>query len=41
LWSKNVRATWIVLFPLMYPITCATEYFGGIEISMCRWSDIR
>lgn len=22
---------WIVLFPLMNPTTCATEYFGGIE----------
>ena len=21
---------WIALFPLIYPITCATEYFGGI-----------
>ncbi len=25
----------------MYPITWATEYFGGIEISMCTWSGIR
>jgi len=22
----------MALFPLIYPITCATEYFGGIEI---------
>ena len=22
---------WIALFPLIYPITCATEYFGGID----------
>jgi hypothetical protein len=28
-------------FPFMYPMTCATEYFGGIEISMCTWSGIR
>jgi hypothetical protein len=27
--------------PLMYPMTCATEYFGGIEIDMCTWSGIR
>src|SRR5215470_11926011 len=31
----------IELFPFRYPITSATEYFGGIEISMCTWSDIR
>src|SRR5262249_18055543 len=31
----------IELFPFRYPITCATEYFGGIEISMCTWSGIR
>ncbi len=24
---------WIALFPLIYPITCATEYFGGIDLS--------
>src|SRR5439155_20098893 len=29
-----VRAMWIALFPLMYPTTCATEYFGGIDSSM-------
>ncbi len=32
---SNCLAMWIVLFPLINPITCATEYFGGIEISMC------
>jgi len=26
----NVRAMWIALFPLMYPMTCDTEYFGGM-----------
>ena len=31
----EVPAMWIALFPLMYPITCDTEYFGGIEIIMC------
>jgi len=25
---------WIALLPLMYPTTCATEYFGGIDSSM-------
>src|SRR4030067_2068537 len=25
----------------MYPMTCATEYFGGIEINMCTWAGIR
>jgi hypothetical protein len=25
----------IALFPSMYPTTCDTAYFGGIEISMC------
>jgi hypothetical protein len=32
--SMNVRATWIALLPLMNPMTCATGYFGGIEISI-------
>ena len=32
---------WIALFPLINPITCATEYFGGIENNMCTWSAIR
>jgi hypothetical protein len=27
--------------PLMYPITCDTAYFGGIEIIICTWSGIR
>src|SRR4030095_10474131 len=31
----------MALFPLIYPTTCATEYFGGIEISMCTWSNIK
>jgi hypothetical protein len=30
----NVRAMWIALLPLMNPMTCATAYFGGIEINM-------
>jgi len=25
---------WIALLPLMFPTTCATEYFGGIDSSM-------
>jgi hypothetical protein len=31
----------MALFPLIYPTTCATEYFGGIEINMCTWSNIK
>ena len=27
-------AKWMALFPLMYPITCDTAYFGGIDIIM-------
>ena len=27
--------------PFRYPITSATEYFGGIDIRMCAWSGIR
>src|SRR5215468_2699001 len=27
--------------PFRYPITSATEYFGGIDINMCTWSGIR
>jgi hypothetical protein len=23
----------------MYPTTCDTAYFGGIEIRMCTWSN--
>ncbi|GHV91168.1 hypothetical protein AGMMS50268_16710 [Spirochaetia bacterium] len=34
----NLRAIAIALFPLMYPTTWATEYFGGISISICTWS---
>ena len=33
------RRIGVALFPLMYPITCATAYFGGIAIIMCTWSD--
>jgi hypothetical protein len=29
------------VLPLMCPTTCATEYFGGIEIMMCTWSSSR
>jgi hypothetical protein len=25
----------IELLPFIYPMTCATAYFGGIEISIC------
>ena len=39
--SKWTRAMWIALFPLMYPTTCATECFGGIDINMCTWSGRR
>src|SRR5664279_3335073 len=35
------RARCIALFPLINPITCATAYFGGIEIIMCTWSGSR
>src|SRR5664280_386726 len=35
------RARGIALFPLINPITCATAYFGGIEIIMCTWSGSR
>ena len=31
----------IALLPLTYPTTCATAYLGGIDISICTWSDIR
>jgi len=33
--SPYTRARCIALFPLMYPITCDTAYFGGIAIIMC------
>jgi len=33
--SANSRATWIARFPSMYPTTCATPYFAGLEIVMC------
>src|SRR5271155_3222562 len=29
--SPYVRARWIALLPLMYPTTCDTAYFGGME----------
>src|SRR5690349_10747382 len=32
---------WTALLPLMWPTTCDTAYFGGIEIIMCTWSGIR
>ena len=32
---------WIARFPWMYPITGATEYFGGIDNIMCTWSASR
>src|SRR6266850_5680487 len=32
---------WIALLPFMNPITCATEYFGGIDSSIGTWSIIR
>src|SRR5215475_1322794 len=42
---RSLRSTFcaiqIELFPFKYPITSDTEYFGGIEISMCTWSGIR
>ena len=31
----NCRAIAIALFPLMYPITSATAYFGSVFISIC------
>jgi len=31
----------MALLHLMNPITCATEYFGGIDINMWIWSDWR
>ena len=34
---ENLRATAIVLFPLIYPITLETAYFGGFWISMRTW----
>lgn len=30
----------IALFPLMYPITFDTAYFGGMLMHMCTWSGI-
>ena len=32
---------WIALLPFMYPTTCDTAYFGGIEINMWTWSPTR
>src|SRR5689334_12996380 len=32
---------WTALLPLMWPTTCDTAYFGGIEIIMCTRSGIR
>jgi hypothetical protein len=32
----------MALLPFIYPITCDTDYFGGIDISMCLpecWQD--
>ena len=33
-------AIYIALFPLIYPTTCATAYFGGIDTSIWTWSGI-
>jgi len=30
----------IKLFPFRFLIATATEYFGGIEMSVCTWSGI-
>src|SRR3974377_209184 len=42
---RNLRCTFcaiqIELFPFRYPITSDTEYFGGVDISMCTWSAIK
>src|SRR5262249_6677082 len=42
---RNLRSTFcaiqIELFPFRKPITSATEYFGGIDISMCTLSGIK
>src|SRR5215471_9054675 len=42
---RNLRSTFcaiqIELFPFRYPITSDTEYFGGIDISMCTCSGIK
>ena len=34
-------ATYIALFPLIYPTTCATAYLGGIDTRIWAWSGIR
>src|SRR5271156_6500509 len=39
--SPYVRARWIALLPLMYPTTCETAYFGGMDINICTWSGIK
>jgi hypothetical protein len=39
--SNAFCAIQIELFPFRYPITSATEYFGGIEINICTWSGSR
>ena len=36
--SINLRVIAIALFPLIYPTTPDTEYFGGIVNIMCTWS---
>ena len=38
---RKLRAMWIALFPFMYPTTWDTEYFGGIDTSICTWSRIK
>src|SRR5262249_37724999 len=42
---RNLRSTFcaihIELFPFKNPITSDTEYFGGIDISMCKLSSIK
>ena len=37
--SKCRSNTFIALFPFRNPITSATEYFGGNDITKCTWSD--
>ena len=36
--SKCRSNTFIALFPFRNPITSATEYFGGNDITKCTWS---
>ena len=39
--SPYTRARGMALFPLLYPTTCDTAYFGGIAIGMGTWSGLK